>query len=34
MLEGIDRLVDLIGVRTTALTGASADEAADAVARG
>src|SRR3954465_15783134 len=34
MLEGVDRLVDLIGVRTTALTGASPDETADAVARG
>src|SRR3954471_497798 len=34
MIEGVDRLVDLIGVRTTALTGASPDETADAVARG
>jgi len=34
MLEGVDRLVDLIGVRTTALSGASADEVARAVASG
>src|SRR3954451_18286799 len=34
MIEGVDRLVDLIGVRTTALTGASPHETADAVARG
>ena len=34
MLEGVDRLVDLIGVRTTALTGATADEVARAVAYG
>src|SRR4051812_14274006 len=34
MLEGVDRLVDLIGVRTNALIGASPDAAADAVARG
>src|SRR6478752_7661267 len=34
MLEGVDRLIDLTGVRTTALTGASGDEVASAVARG
>ena len=34
MLEGVDRLIDLVGVRTTALTGASADEVARAVAAG
>src|SRR3954454_14622644 len=34
MLEGVDRLVDLVGVRTTALSGASADEVASAVATG
>jgi asparagine synthase (glutamine-hydrolysing) len=34
MLEGVDRLVDLVGVRTTGLTGASADEVASAVATG
>jgi len=34
MLEGVDRLVDLVGVRTTALTGATADEVSSAVATG
>ena len=34
MLEGVDRLVDLIGIRTTALSGASTDEVARAVAHG
>jgi len=34
MLEGVDRLVDLTGVRTTALTGASPVDVAEAVQRG
>jgi asparagine synthase (glutamine-hydrolysing) len=34
MLEGVDRLIDLSGVRTSALTGARADEVSSAVARG
>src|SRR5688500_19205896 len=34
MLEGVERLVDLAGVRTCTLTGASSGEVADAVARG
>jgi asparagine synthase (glutamine-hydrolysing) len=34
MLEGVDRLVDLAGVRSCTLTGASAAEVADAVTRG
>src|SRR6187401_3835571 len=34
MHEGMDRLVDLVGVRTCALSGGSADDIADAVARG
>ncbi len=34
MLEGVDRLVDLIGVRTCALTGATAQDVATAVAHG
>jgi asparagine synthase (glutamine-hydrolysing) len=34
MLEGVDRLVDLAGVRTCALTGATARDVATAVARG
>jgi asparagine synthase (glutamine-hydrolysing) len=33
MLEGVDRLVDLVGPRTTALTGASTTDLVDAVAR-
>ncbi|HTM02894.1 MAG TPA: asparagine synthase C-terminal domain-containing protein [Vicinamibacterales bacterium] len=34
MLEGVERLVDLVGVRATALTGATPADVADAVARG
>jgi len=34
MLEGVDRLVDLVGARTCALQGASPDEVARAVTRG
>jgi asparagine synthase (glutamine-hydrolysing) len=34
MLEGVDRLVDLTGTRTTALTGATAGDVADAVRAG
>jgi asparagine synthase (glutamine-hydrolysing) len=34
MLEGVDRLVDLVGVQTCALSGGSADEVGGAVARG
>jgi asparagine synthase (glutamine-hydrolysing) len=34
MLEGVDRLVDLAGVRTCALSGGSAGDVADAVGRG
>ena len=34
MLEGVDRLVDLVGVRTCALSGGSGDDVAGAVARG
>jgi len=34
MLEGVDRLIDLSGVRTTALTGASPDEVGTAVTQG
>ena len=34
MLEGVERLVDLVGVRSTALTGAVPADVADAVARG
>lgn len=34
MLEGVDRLVDLVGVRTCALRGGSPDEVASAVTRG
>ena len=34
MLEGVDRLVDLTGVRSCTLTGAAVSEVADAVRRG
>jgi asparagine synthase (glutamine-hydrolysing) len=34
MLEGVDRLVDLSGVRSSALTGLSADEVGQAIAHG
>jgi asparagine synthase (glutamine-hydrolysing) len=34
MLEGVERLVDLVGVRSTALTGATPAGVAEAVARG
>src|SRR4051812_19870380 len=34
MFDGVDRLVDLVGIRTCALRGGSATDVADAVARG